>query len=103
MSGIKQEYVVGEELTFSIFLNGYGSPCGDYSAHVKKGEEFIDEWSLEALCLGEEKIDLEFHTSPHTTYKLILTESGSYTATGTFWKVGYGTFETSKNFTVIEK
>lgn len=105
LSGIKEQYVVGEELQFSIFLNGYGSPCGDYSAQVKKGEKLIEEWSLETSCIGgekEKKIDLEYHTSGTTTFKLTLTESGLYTVTGEFWKVEYGKFHTKENFTVIE-
>ena len=104
ISGIKEQYVIGEQLKFSIFLNGYGSPCGDYKIKILKGDQFIDGGGVDMLCVGppEEKfMDLEFYMPERTTFKLVLNETGSYTVTAEFWRIDYGKITTQKNFDVI--
>jgi len=105
LSGITEQYVVSEELRFSIFLNGYGSPCGDYSAIIKKDNETIEFWNLDGLCppTSEEIfLDFEFSSSTMKPFKMILTESGSYTVIGEFERGDYDKIQATESFTVIE-
>ena len=60
LSGIKKQYSVGEELKFSLFLNGYGSDCGSYKIQVKKDDKPIDGRSIDIDYTKEISNDLEF-------------------------------------------
>jgi len=84
LSGIKEQYFVGEELSFSLFLNGYGSECGSYGVKVKKDGKSIEGRSIEIECTKEISHDFEFINIDIIDYALILTESGAYTVTGEF-------------------
>ena len=100
LSGIKNQYSVGEELKFSLFLNGYGSDCGSYEVQVKKDGKQIDGRSLDIDCTKEIMDDLEFINLDVTTLELSLAESGSYIATGEFSSSKGEKFQDKKTFTV---
>lgn len=100
LSGIKKQYSVGEELKFSLFLNGYGSDCGSYEVQVKKDNNQIDGRSIDIDCTEEISEDLEFINLDVTTLELILTEPGSYTVTGEFSNNKGEKFQDEKTFTV---
>ncbi|HUT05083.1 MAG TPA: hypothetical protein VMW74_00100 [Nitrosopumilaceae archaeon] len=101
LSGIKEQYMVGEELTFSLFLNGYGSDCGSYEVQVLKDKESIEGRSIDIDCTKEISDDFEFINIDITTLTLILTESGTYTVTGEFSNRNGEKFQDKKTFTVI--
>jgi hypothetical protein len=100
LSGIEEQYVVGEELTFSLFLNGYGSECGSYKVQVKKENKQIDGRSIDIGCTEEISKDFEFINIDITTLELILTESGEYIVTGEFSNKEGKKFQEEKTFTV---
>ena len=100
LSGIEEQYVVGEELTFSLFLNGYGSECGSYEVQVKKENKQIDGRSIDIGCTEEISKDFEFINIDITTLELILTESGEYIVTGEFSNKEGKKFQEEKTFTV---
>ena len=100
LSGIKKQYSVGEELKFSLFLNGYGSDCGSYEVQVKKDGKQIDGRSLDIDCTKEIMDDLEFINLDVTTLELSLAEPGSYIATGEFSSSKGEKFQDKKTFTV---
>jgi hypothetical protein len=100
LSGIKKQYSVGEELKFSLFLNGYGSDCGSFGVQVKKDGKQIDGRSIEIDCTEEISKDLEFINIDMTTLELSLAEPGSYTVTGEFSNSKGEKFQDKKTFSV---
>jgi hypothetical protein len=100
LSGIKKQYSVGEELRFSLFLNGYGSDCGSYEIQIKKEDKQIDGRTIDINCTKEISDDLEFINLDVTALELSLVESGSYIATGKFSNSKGEKFQTEKTFTV---
>jgi len=100
LSGIKKQYSVGEELRFSLFLNGYGSDCGTYEVQVKKDGKQIDGRSIDIDCTKEISEDLEFINLDVTTLELSLVEHGSYIVTGEFSNSKGEKFQDKKTFTV---
>ena len=100
LSGIKTQYSVGEELRFSLFLNGYGSDCGTYEVQVKKDGKQIDGRSIDIDCTKEISEDLEFINLDVTTLELSLIEPGSYIVTGEFSNGKGEKFQEKKTFTV---
>jgi len=102
LSGIKKQYILGEEITFSLFLNGYGSECGSYKISLKKEDMEIESRSMDIDCEGDISGNLEFVNIDITTLELTLLESGAYTAIGEFSSNDGGKFQEKKTFTVIE-
>ena len=100
LSGIKEKYAVGEELKFSIYLNGFGSPCGSIRVNVLNGEEVIQSWTRIPACpepSWQNLKDLKFHPLGSGAYELGLTEPGLYTVTAKFQGI-----QTTESFIVIE-
>jgi len=100
LSGIKKQYSVGDELKFSLFLNGFGSDCGTYKVQVKKDGKQIDGRSIDIDCTKEISDDLEFINLDVTTIELSLVELGPYIVTGEFSNSKSEKFQTKKTFTV---
>ena len=101
LSGLKEQYLVNEEMNVSLFLNGYGSDCGSYLVEIKKGERQIDGRSIEIDCTKEISEDFENINIDITTLSLILKESGTYTIIGEFSNNNGEKFQEKKNFNVI--
>ena len=101
LSGLKQQYLVDEELNVSLFLNGYGSDCGSYEIQIKKDNNQIDGRSIDIDCTKEISTDFEIINIDITTLTLILTESGTYTVLGEFSNQSGEKFQEQKTFTVI--
>jgi len=100
LSGIKKQYVVGEELKLSLFLNGYGSDCGSYEVQIKKEDKQIDGKSIDIDCSEEIIKDFEDINLDLTTLELILIEPGSYVVTGEFSNTKGEIFQDEKTFVV---
>lgn len=100
LSGIKKQYSVGEELNFSLFLNGYGSDCGHYEVQVRIDGNQIDGRSIDIDCSEKISDELEFINLDVTTLELSLIESGSYIATGEFSNSKGEKFQDEKTFVV---
>jgi hypothetical protein len=100
LSGIKKQYSVGEELKFSLFLNGYGSDCGHYEVQVRIEDIQIDGRSIDIDCSEEISNEFEFINLDVTTLELSLIESGSYIATGEFSNSKGEKFQDEKTFVV---
>lgn len=101
LSGLKEQYLINEEMNISLFLNGYGSDCGSYQVEIKKGNTQIDGRSIEIDCTKEISEDFEIINIDITTLTLILTESGTYTIIGEFSNNNGEKFQEVKNFNVI--
>lgn len=101
LSGLKERYLVNEEMNVSLFLNGYGSDCGSYQIEIKKGDKQIDGRSIEIECTKEISKDFEDINIDITTFTLILRESGSYTIIAEFSNNNGEKFKEVKNFIVI--
>jgi hypothetical protein len=76
LSGIKKQYNVGDELKFSLFLNGYGSDCGSYEIQVKRGDNQIDGKSVDIDCTETISEDFEVINLDVITLELVLSEPG---------------------------
>jgi len=101
LSGIKEQYVIGEDLSFSLFLNGYGSDCGSYEVQVQKEQILIEGRTIDIDCTKEISEDFEFINIDITSLTLILTESGTYTVIGDFSNKNEEKFQEKKIFKVI--
>ena len=101
LSGIKKQYVVDEEITFSLFLKGYGSECGSYGIRLMKGEMQIDGKTIDIDC--NERVSKEFQTVniDIVTIERVLLETGEYTASGEFTNNNGKKIQDKKYFTVI--
>lgn len=101
LSGIKKQYVVDEEIIFSLFLKGYGNECGSYGIRLMKGEIQIDEKSIDIDC--DERVSKEFQTVniDIVTIERVLLETGDYTASGEFTNNNGKKIQDEKHFTVI--
>jgi len=102
LSGIKKQYIAGEEISFSLFLKGYGSECGAYNILLMKGENQIEEKSIDIDCSERISKDFQSVNIDIVTLESILLETGDYTAIGEFTNVSAEKFQDKKNFTVIE-
>ncbi|MDH3610557.1 MAG: hypothetical protein OEM79_02210 [Nitrosopumilus sp.] len=100
-SGLKEQYLVDDALTVSLFLNGYGSDCGSYEILIKKDNNQIEGQSIDIDCTKEISQDFEIINIDITTLTLILTESGSYTVIGEFSNNSGEKFQEQKTFRVI--
>ena len=100
LSGIKEQYVMGEDLSFSLFLNGYGSDCGSYKIQVKKDDKQIDGRSIDIDCTKEISNNLEFIHLNIITLESSLVELGPYIVTGEFSNSKSEKFQTKKTYTV---
>jgi hypothetical protein len=100
LSGIKKQYNVGDELKFSLFLNGYGSDCGSYEIQVKRGNNQIDGKSVDIDCTETISEDFEVINLDVITLELVLSEPGSYIATGEFSNSKGEKFQYEKTFSV---
>jgi len=100
LSGIKKQYNVGDELAFSLFVNGYGSDCGSYEIQVKKDNNQIDGKSVDIDCTEAISKDFEVINLDVITLELVLSEPGSYVATGEFSNSKGERFQYEKTFSV---
>ena len=100
LSGIKKQYVVGEEIIFSLFLKGYGNECGTYDVQLMKGDTIIESKSIVIDCTESVDKDFEFVNIDITTLELSLLEDGEYTAIGEFSKNNDKKIQDQKMFTV---
>ncbi len=100
LSGIKDQYRIGEELTFSLFLEGYGSDCGSYEVKIIKDEKQIEGRSINIECTEEIAGDFKNINIDITTLTLMLNEPGRYTITGEFSNKNGEKFQDKKNIDV---
>ena len=101
LSGMKEQYFINEELTVSLFLNGYGSDCGSYLIQITKDNNQIEGRSIDIDCTKEISEDFEIINIDITTLTLVLTESGIYTVIGEFSNNSGEKFQEKKTFTMI--
>ena len=91
---------MGEDLSFSLFLNGYGSDCGSYEVQVQKEQILIEARIIDIDCTKEISEDFEFINIDITSLTLTLTESGTYTVIGDFSNKNEEKFQERKIFKV---
>ncbi len=100
LSGIKDKYAIGEELTFSLFLNGYGSECGSYEVQITKEGRQIEGREINIECTEKTAKVFENINVDITTLTLILSEPGIYIVTGEFSNKNGEKFQDKKNIEV---
>jgi len=100
LSEIKKQYVIGEDISFSLFLTGYGNECGSYEILLKKNDRIIESKSIDIDCNRTASKDFDFVNIDIITLDHTLLESGDYVAKGEFSKNEGQNFQYEKTFIV---
>jgi hypothetical protein len=104
--GLKDEYTVGEEYSFSFVISGYGHSCANYQASYPDENGNIIHVGAEVLCAPEKSMH-EFKFNPLDGKEPLgntgIKKPGTYTISVTFEKPNkYYPTTISKEFRVVE-
>ncbi|MFQ5440375.1 MAG: hypothetical protein ACE5DL_02825 [Nitrosopumilaceae archaeon] len=102
LSGIKKQYLVGEEGIFSLFLTGYGSECGSFEIRLLKNNEPIEGKSIDIDCSQIVRSDFENLNIDIVSLEWVFLEPGEYTVLGEFSKNNDKKNQDEKTFSVIQ-
>lgn len=80
INGMKENYTVGEPISFSVVLEGYGTGCGDIKAAITKENETHFQpirWANESQCVSNPNFDNFKFTA--LSAHAVINQTGNYT------------------------
>jgi hypothetical protein len=85
INGMKGNYTVGEPISFSVMLEGYGTGCGDTKAVITKENDTRSQpigWTSEPQCVSAPNLDNFKFTA--LSARTMMNQTGNYTLRVTF-------------------
>lgn len=104
--GLKDEYVLGEEYSFSFVISGYGDECAAYEVRYPDANGYVVGIGAEHSCdpnIPPHEFEIDYFASKGTLGNAVIKNPGTYVVTITFDKPNkYFSTTSSKEFQVIE-
>ncbi len=104
--GLNDEYILGEEYSFSFIISGYGHECATYEVLYPDENGSIVGMGAEPLCdptMTLHEFEINYSDKKRTLGNVVIKNPGVYTVTITFDKPNkYFPTTVSKEFQIIE-